>query len=60
MLFAKKRIPILRPVLVFGGIIMADILIIGADQGIGYYLTERLLESGNRVAVLDIETDHIA
>jgi len=38
---------------------MADILIIGADQGIGYYLTESLLESGNRVAVLDIRTDHI-
>lgn len=39
---------------------MADILIIGADQGIGYYLTESLLESGNRVAVLDIQTGHIA
>ena len=39
---------------------MADILIICADQGIGYYLTESLLESGNRVAVLDIQTGHIA
>lgn len=39
---------------------MADILIVGADQGIGYYLAESLLESGNRVAVLDIRTDHIA
>lgn len=38
---------------------MADILILGANQGIGYYLTESLLESGNRVAVLDIQTDHI-
>lgn len=39
---------------------MADILIVGADQGIGYYLAESLLESGNRVAVLDIRTEHIA
>ena len=39
---------------------MADILITGANQGIGYYLSESLLESGNRVAVLDIRTDHIA
>ena len=39
---------------------MADILIVGADQGIGYFLAESLLENGNRVAVLDIRTDHIA
>ena len=39
---------------------MSNILIIGANQGIGYYLAESLLESGNRVAVLDIQTDHIA
>lgn len=39
---------------------MADILIIGANQGIGYYMVKSLLESGNRVAVLDIRTDHIA
>ncbi len=38
---------------------MADILIVGADQGIGYYLAESLLESGNRVAVLDIRTEHV-
>lgn len=39
---------------------MSNILIIGANQGIGYYLAESLLESGNSVAVLDIQTDHIA
>lgn len=39
---------------------MSNILIIGANQGIVYYLAESLLESGNRVAVLDIQTDHIA
>lgn len=36
---------------------MANIIITGANQGIGYFLTEQLLKSGNRVAVLDIETD---
>ena len=39
---------------------MANIIIIGANQGIGYYLSESLLEKGNGVAVLDISTDHIA
>lgn len=34
---------------------MAHILIAGANQGIGYYLTKRLLESGNSVTVLDIQ-----
>lgn len=43
-----------------GGETMSNILIIDANQGIGYYLAESLLESGNRVAVLDIQTDHIA
>ncbi|MDE6213739.1 MAG: SDR family oxidoreductase [Lachnospiraceae bacterium] len=33
---------------------MANILIVGANQGIGYYLVERLLELGNTVTVLDI------
>ena len=36
---------------------MANILIAGANQGIGYYLAERLLELGNSVTVLDIQTD---
>ena len=38
---------------------MANVLIIGANQGIGYYLAERLLESGNTVTVLDIEINAI-
>ena len=38
---------------------MANILIIGANQGIGYYLVERLLELGNTVTVLDIEINAI-
>lgn len=38
---------------------MANILIVGADQGIGYYLVERLLEVGNSVTVLDRQTGHI-
>lgn len=39
---------------------MAHILIVGADQGIGYYLAERLLETGNFVTVLDLQTDAVA
>ena len=39
---------------------MSDIVIVGADQGIGYYMVHNLLESGHRVAVLDIETNHIS
>lgn len=39
---------------------MAHILIVGADQGIGYYLAERLLENGNFVTVLDLQTDAVA
>ena len=38
---------------------MANILIVGADQGIGYYLAERLLESGNSVTVLDLQTNTV-
>ncbi len=38
---------------------MANILIAGGNQGIGYYLTERLLELGNFVTVLDIQTDAV-
>lgn len=36
---------------------MANVLIVGANQGIGYYLAERLLELGNTVTVLDIQID---
>lgn len=35
---------------------MANILITGANEGIGYYFTEQALKDGNKVAVLDIET----
>lgn len=38
---------------------MENVIIVGADQGIGYYLTQRLLESGNRVFVLDIRTENL-
>ena len=34
---------------------MANVLVVGADQGIGYYLVERLLELENTVTVLDIQ-----
>ena len=36
---------------------MANVLILGANQGIGYYLAERLLELQNAVTVLDIQLD---
>lgn len=39
---------------------MSDIVIVGADSGIGYYMVQSLLERGNRVAVLDIRTEHIS
>jgi len=38
---------------------MANIIITGANQGIGYYFTEQALKDGNKVAVLDIETDNL-
>lgn len=38
---------------------MANIVIVGANQGIGYYLVKRLLELKNSVAVLDIEISKI-
>ncbi len=38
---------------------MPHILIVGANQGIGYYITKQLLEDSNKVSVLDIETDEI-
>lgn len=34
---------------------MANVLVVGANQGIGYYLVKRLLELGNTVTVLDIQ-----
>lgn len=38
---------------------MSNIVIVGANQGIGYYLVQSLLEAGNKVAVMDIRTKHI-
>lgn len=39
---------------------MSNILIVGANQGIGYYMAKQLLEDGNRVSVLDIKIDSIS
>ena len=36
---------------------MSNIVITGANQGIGYYFVEQALKNGNKVAVLDIKTD---
>lgn len=38
---------------------MANIVIVGANQGIGYYMVKRLLELNNSVAVLDIDVSAI-
>ena len=38
---------------------MSNILITGANQGIGYYFVEKALKNGHRVAVLDLNTDHL-
>lgn len=37
-----------------------NIIITGANQGIGYYMAEKLLADGNKVSVLDIETENLA
>lgn len=34
---------------------MANIVIVGGNQGIGYYMVERLLQQGHSVAVLDLD-----
>ncbi len=39
---------------------MSNILIVGANQGIGYYMVERLLEKGHNVSVLDICDENIS
>lgn len=39
---------------------MANIIIVGANQGIGYYLTEKLLKLAHSVTVLDIEVSGIS
>lgn len=37
-----------------------NIIVTGANQGIGYYMVKKLLAEGNKVSVLDIETDNLA
>ena len=37
-----------------------NIIITGANQGIGYFMAEKLLAEGNRVLILDIETDNLS
>ena len=39
---------------------MAHILIVGANQGLGYYIVKRLLATGHSVSVLDVNTNHLA
>ena len=36
-----------------------NVVITGANQGIGYFLVEQLLKDGNRVAVFDLETENL-
>lgn len=38
---------------------MKNILITGANQGIGFFFVQQTLTNGNRVFVLDIETDNL-
>ncbi|CDZ75639.1 SDR_c [Peptoniphilus sp. ING2-D1G] len=38
---------------------MATILIVGANQGIGYYMAKRLLELNHQLAILDINIDQL-
>lgn len=37
-----------------------NIIILGANEGIGYYMAAKLLENGNNVGILDICTDNLA
>lgn len=38
---------------------MTNVVIVGANRGIGYYIAKQLLEDGNNVSVLDLETGEI-
>ena len=38
---------------------MANIVIVGANQGIGYHMAKRLLELNHSVVVLDIDISNI-
>lgn len=39
---------------------MKNIIILGANEGIGYWLAKQLLEDGNNVGILDICTENLA
>lgn len=39
---------------------MRHFLITGANEGIGYYLAKQLLDEGNKVAVIDLQTENLA
>ena len=38
---------------------MMNVVITGANRGLGYFLAEQLLKDGNRVAVFDLETENL-
>ena len=38
---------------------MSNILIVGANRGIGYYMAIRLLEKGNNVTVLGVKGNQV-
>lgn len=38
---------------------MANIVITGANRGIGYFFVEQLLKDGNKVAVFDLDTNNL-
>ena len=38
---------------------MANIILTGGNQGIGYFMAEKFLQNGDCVAVLDLENDNL-
>lgn len=38
---------------------MQNIIILGANEGIGFYLAKHLLENGNNIGILDINTNNL-
>ena len=38
---------------------MKNIIVLGANEGIGYWLAKQLLEDGNNVGILDICLDNL-
>lgn len=38
---------------------MKNIIVVGANEGIGFYLAKQLLEDGNNVGILDIQTTNL-